>query len=224
VSLTRGRVTDSRDVPFPGQGKEEMSSDSSPAAASASRGTPIRVTLAAALAASLLAFVIAGRADGAGRSWSSYLAPASACRGAVDPTARPAAQERAVACLLNRARAQGHLARLARRAPLRRAAALKGMRVTSCGDFSHAPCGVDPRAPLEATGYRYATFGENLFLGTWGTVSARDAVAAWLRSPGHRANILKPGFRHLGSALVHARGLRREGDGALWVTAFATPR
>jgi uncharacterized protein YkwD len=98
------------------------------------------------------------------------------------------------------------------------------MKVASCHDFSHAPCGVDPRAPLEATGYRYATFGENLFLGTWGTVSARDAVAAWLRSPGHRANILRPGFRHLGSALVRARGMRREGDGALWITAFATPR
>lgn len=223
MSLTRGRVTGSRNVSFPGQGNEEMSSGS-PLAASARRAGPIRVALAVALAGSLVAVVATGRAEGAGRSWSSYLAPASACPGAADPGARRATQERAVACLLNWARAQSHLARLARRAPLGRAATLKGMRVAACRDFSHAPCGGDPKAPLDATGYRYSTFGENLFLGTWGSVSARDAVAAWLRSPAHRANILEPGFRELGAALVRAPGLRRVGDGALWITAFATPR
>jgi uncharacterized protein YkwD len=114
--------------------------------------------------------------------------------------------------------------RLGRPASLGRAATLKGRKVASCRDFSHTPCGADPTAPLRAAGYRYSTFGENLFLGSWGKVSARDAVAAWLRSPGHRANVLRPGFRHLGSALVRARGMGGDGDGALWITAFATPR
>jgi len=66
--------------------------------------------------------------------------------------------------------------------------------------------------------------GENLFLGTWGQVSPREAVAAWLQSPPHRANILRPGFRHLGAALVRAPGMGSDGDGALWITEFATPR
>jgi uncharacterized protein YkwD len=66
--------------------------------------------------------------------------------------------------------------------------------------------------------------GENLYLGTWGRVSPRDAVAAWLRSPAHRENLLRPGFRHLGAALVRAQGMRRGGDAAVWVTQFATPR
>ena len=183
-----------------------------------------RCALVAALAGCVAALAVTGRADGAGQSWASYLAPASVCAGSSDPSAAPAVQERAVRCLVNWARSRNSRARLARRASLGRAATLKGRQVASCHDFSHAPCGVDPTAALRATGYRYATFGENLYRGTWGKVSARDAVAAWLESPGHRANILGPGFRDVGAALVRAPGMRREGDGALWITAFATPR
>ena len=127
-------------------------------------------------------------------------------------------------CLLNWARAEARLKRLRRPALLGRAATLKGRKVAACGQFSHTPCGSDPRAALHAVGYRYATMGENLFLGSWGRVSPREAVAAWLRSPAHRANILRPGFRHVGAALVRAPGLRTDGDGALWITEFATPR
>lgn len=196
-----------------------MSSVTSPSTA-----TAVRVALAALVAASLLAFLVAAKADGAGRSWASYVAPAAACPGSTDASASPAAQERAVACLLNWARAEARLRRLARPALLRRAATLKGHKVASCRQFSHTPCGSDPRAALNAVGYRYSTMGENLFLGTWGKVSPREAVAAWLRSPGHRANILRPAFRHVGAALVRAPGMRSDGDGALWITAFATPR
>jgi uncharacterized protein YkwD len=77
---------------------------------------------------------------------------------------------------------------------------------------------------LRAAGYRYSSFGENLFVGTWGQVSARDVVAAWLQSPGHRANVLRPGFRDVGAALIRARGLFGDGDAALWIAAFAAPR
>lgn len=191
---------------------------------SASAAATVRVALGALVAASFLAFLAAAKADGAGRSWASYVAPAAACPGSTDASASPAAQERAVACLLNWARAEARLRRLARPTLLGRAATLKGRKVASCGQFSHTPCGSDPRAALHAVGYRYGAMGENLFLGTWGRVSPRDAVAAWLRSPGHRANILRPGFRHVGAALVRAPGMSSHGDGALWITEFATPR
>jgi uncharacterized protein YkwD len=182
-----------------------------------------RIALAALAGMALLAFLVAGRADGAG-SWAPYLAPASACPGSTDRSAPAAVQERAAACLVNWARAHARVSRLRRPASLGRAAALKGGKVASCRDFSHGPCGSDPRAAVRAVGYRYARFGENLYLGTWGKVSARDAVRAWLGSPAHRANMLRPGYRHLGAALVRARGMRSDGDGALWVTEFATPR
>lgn len=224
MSLARGRITGPSEACRAGQDRDESGIRRASVARSAPSTVAPRVALAVALTASLLAVVLAGRADGAGQSWSVYLAPASACPGAGDAAAPRAVQERAVACLLNWARVRAHLARLARRSPLRVAAVLKGRKVASCRDFSHTPCGVDPRAPLDGTGYRYATFGENLLLGTWGRVTPRHAVSLWLQSPGHRANILRPGFRHIGAALVRAQGMRQEGDAALWVTAFATPR
>ena len=135
-----------------------------------------RVLVTAGLAALLAASLIVGRADGAGTSWSVYLAPESACRSADDPAAAADVQARAVTCLVNWARAHDSRKRLVRRQALQRAATLKGERVASCGQFSHTPCGSAVTAAVQAAGYRYATFGENLFAGTWGQISARDVV------------------------------------------------
>lgn len=225
MSLTRGRVTDSREPSPPIRAEFSPADAPTVSFVTLSPTTALmRVALASLAAAAFVAVLVAARADGAGRSWASYVAPAAACPGSTDASASPAVQERAVGCLLNWARAQARLQRLGRPALLGRAASLKGRRVAARGQFSHTPCGSDPRAALQAVGYRYSTMGENLFLGTWGRVSPRQAVAAWLRSPGHRANILRPGFRHVGAALVRAPGMRTDGDGALWITEFAAPR
>ena len=42
------------------------------------------------------------------------------------------------------------------------------------------------------------TLGENLAWGTGDVGTARAIHAAWMRSSGHRDNILKPAFRELG--------------------------
>lgn len=174
--------------------------------------------------ATILAFLLAGRAEGAERASTGYLAPAGACKAADDASAPAAEQMRAVACLVNWARAQDHRSRLLRRAALQRAAALKGHRVASCGQFSHTPCGAAVTSGVNAAGYRYATFGENLFAGTWGRVSPRDVVSAWLESPPHRANILGGQFKHLGAAPVRAQGLLDGTDAVVWTATFASPR
>jgi len=178
----------------------------------------------ATLVASLAAFLVAGRADGARRAWSAYLAPSGACAAADDAAAAPAVQARAISCLVNWARAQDKRGRLTQRPALQRAAALKGKKVASCGQFSHTPCGTDVTATVRAAGYRYSTFGENLFAGTWGQVSARDVLTAWLQSPLHRANVLHPSFRDLGAAPVRAPGLLGDGDAVVWTATFASPR
>lgn len=51
-------------------------------------------------------------------------------------------------------------------------------------------------------GYRSWSAGENL---AWGApdLTARQTVNRWLASPGHRANLLAPGWRNLGVAAVH---------------------
>jgi uncharacterized protein YkwD len=180
--------------------------------------------MAATILASLAAFLLVGQADGASRAWSAYLAPAGACNASDDPAAAPAVQARAISCLVNWARVQDRRGRLTQRPALRRAAALKGQEVASCGQFSHTPCGTDVTAAVRAAGYRYSTFGENLFAGTWGQVTARDVLTAWLQSPSHRANVLDPSFRDAGAAPARASGLFGDGDAVVWTVTFASPR
>jgi uncharacterized protein YkwD len=167
--------------------------------------------------------VVVGPADGAKTSWSAYLAPAGSCSAADDAAAPVAAQARAVACLVNWARRQDHRSLLLRRSALTRAAELKGLSVASCGQFSHTPCGTPVTSGVNAAGYRYATFGENLFAGT-GNVTPRQVVEAWLQSPPHRANMLSGKFRHVGAASVRASGLLGGADAVVWTATFASPR
>jgi uncharacterized protein YkwD len=184
---------------------------------------PVRLLAPALAAATILVFLLAGRAEGAEHAWSTYLAPAGVCAAADDSSAPAAAQTRAVACLVNWARRQDGRARLLRRSALRRAAELKGQRVASCGQFSHTPCGAAVTSGVNAAGYRYATFGENLFAGT-GSVTPRQVVTAWLNSPPHRANMLSGRFRHVGAAPVRASGLLGRADAVVWTATFASPR
>jgi uncharacterized protein YkwD len=185
---------------------------------------PFRFIVSAIVAASISALLVAGHADGAQRSWSAFLAPAGACGAADDASAPAAAQARAVACLVNWARVQDHRPRLSRRLALQRAAALKGESVASCKQFSHTPCGGRFTSAVNAAGYRYATFGENLYAGTWGTVTPREVVRAWLLSPSHRANVLNGRFRDVGAAPVRASGLFDGGDAVVWTATFGSPR
>jgi uncharacterized protein YkwD len=221
----RDRITEPREVRSLGEGTDPSRESSTVrAVTSAPAALSVRFVAAALAVVSLLAVLAAGRADGAQRAWSAYLAPASACRAASDPAAAVTDQVRAVTCLVNWARMQDGRKRLVRRQALQRAAALKGERAASCGQFSHTPCGSPVTAAVNAAGYRYAAFGENLYVGTAGRISPRDVVTAWLQSPPHRANLLSPTFRHLGAAPVHASGLLGGADAVVWTAAFARPR
>lgn len=204
-----------------------ISSDERPtvdAMASAAAPASVRLLLGACLAISLAAsLLLVGRADGAGRAWSTYLAPVGACARESGEGASPAAQARAVGCLVNWARTREGVKRLTVRRALMRAAAMKGRVVAECGQFSHTPCGSDVSAEVRAAGYRFALFGENLYAGPWGRVSPREVVSAWLRSPSHRANLLSPAYRELGVAPARAPGLLGSGESVLWTAAFATP-
>jgi uncharacterized protein YkwD len=133
-------------------------------------------------------------------------------------------QRRAVACLINHAREQVRRARLAKSSSLARAAELKGEKVAACGEFSHTPCGSDLVGPLRASGYPYASFGENLYVGPRGGVTPRDVVAAWMSSPPHRANILRPYFRDVGATSVPAQGIMGAGPEVVWVATFGSRR
>lgn len=193
--------------------------------ASTTTSASVRLLVSACAATVIVAFLlVAGRADGAGRAWEAYLAPAAVCAGGKNGGSSLTSQARTVTCLVNWARAREGVRRLVSRRSLQRAAAMKGRVVAECGQLSHTPCGSEASAEVRAAGYRFARFGENLFAGPWGKVGPRAVVTAWLRSPSHRANLLDPDFRDLGVASAPAPGLLGSGRSVLWTAAFATPR
>jgi uncharacterized protein YkwD len=60
--------------------------------------------------------------------------------------------------------------------------------------FTHGALG----ARLARFGVRGPTYGENLAWGTGSRASARSVVGSWMASPGHRANLLRPGWTRIG--------------------------
>jgi uncharacterized protein YkwD len=225
VTLVRGRFTNPRHPASPDEGRAGQHDRSYRwSVPRAAASTPARNGFVALLAATLAAFAFAGSANGGESAWSAYLAPASVCPGSADAGASAPAQIRSVTCLVNWARSQGGRSRLAQNPALTRAAAIKGRGVANCMQFSHTPCGGSFTESVDRAGYRYSSVAENLYAGPWGRVSARDVVAAWLKSSGHRANILRPGYRHVGAAPVRANGLLGNGVSVVWTATFASPR
>lgn len=85
--------------------------------------------------------------------------------------------------------------------------------------FSHT--GSDGSSPGERVlraGYRWSEVGENIASGV-GT--PREAVAGWLASPHHCANIMTAGFRQMGVAFAVNTASR---EVIYWTEDFATPR
>lgn len=66
--------------------------------------------------------------------------------------------------------------------------------------FEHiSPSGESASTEAKLVVYEYATIGENIALGNFG--SDEKLVEAWMNSPGHRANILSSKFTELGIAV-----------------------
>jgi uncharacterized protein YkwD len=110
----------------------------------------------------------------------------------------------ATLCLVNRERA-GH-----GDGPLRVDAALacaaqRHSDAMAAGDwFEHVgPSGDTPVSRMRSCGYRLGPnvayeAGENIAWGTLWLATPRSTVAAWMESPGHRANILDSHYRDTG--------------------------
>ena len=78
--------------------------------------------------------------------------------------------------------------------------------------FSHAwPDGRSTWDRLAARGVTYSQAGENI---AWGQSTGSAALTAWLRSPGHRANIERGSYTHHGVGKV----------GTYWTHVFIRPK
>jgi uncharacterized protein YkwD len=99
--------------------------------------------------------------------------------------------------------------------------------MASGGYLGHdGPRGESPVSRIRATGYisssRIGEVGENIGWGTLGDATPRAIVAAWMDSPGHRANILDPRFRDTAVGVVPTRSLppARGRAGAIYTQDF----
>jgi len=149
-------------------------------------------------------------------------APAAVCPGADDPSAPVPAQEAAMKCLVNYARQQAGLPRLADPRRLNTSALNKSADILRCNQFSHEACGRDFLYWFRRGGYlggRCWWAGENLAWGSGQLGSARSVMKAWLRSPSHRANILGSDYSEHGLAL-RVGSLSGSNDAHVWVNHF----
>ncbi|MEV6091744.1 CAP domain-containing protein [Streptomyces cellulosae] len=98
--------------------------------------------------------------------------------------------------LTNRERARAGLPPLSRDPLLTTAAQAHSADMVARDFYAHtAPDGGKPWDRAAAAGSRCRAVGENI---ACGQRSAAEVVRGWMNSPGHRANILKPEFTHIG--------------------------
>lgn len=136
----------------------------------------------AAFAAAALILFVGVRAGAAGAR--------AGCPGQGDAGASPTAQEQTMLCLVNRARKARGLEPLAAPASLARAAARKSADILRCDEFSHEACGREFTYWIERVGYRGCREGENIAYGGGSYATPRSIFQMWMRSAGHRENIL----------------------------------
>lgn len=176
-----------------------------------------------AAGALLLALLLAGTEPAAAR-------PAACAAGHVDVdrgTVRTARD--ATLCLLNRARAQHRLPPLRLNGKLSRAARAHSRDMVRRRYFAHES--IDGRSfsqRIHAVRYvpRGASWslGENIGWGSGSLAAPAALVRAWMRSPGHRANILSRSFRDIGIGIVPGAPTGRHPGGATYTTDFGRYR
>lgn len=140
-------------------------------------------------------------------AWSSSRRPwflAGAVLFAVAMFAAPAKAEAISAgtltSLTNNQRVQAGLVPLSYNGSLASSAYAKAQDMLAKGYWAHtSPDGLSPWTFVSSAGYAYVVVGENL---AKDFSSDAGVMAAWMASPGHRANVLKPEFRDVGIAVV----------------------
>jgi uncharacterized protein YkwD len=162
--------------------------------------------------------------QGSGRGLLVWvLVLASGCTTAASPSEMPAAGTASgitasIVDLTNAERSDAGVVPLRASSQLMQAAQLHAEQMARTGQMSHEIAGVRYPAPpdrLAAVGYRWGSYGENIAMGQ---TSATAVMASWMRSSGHRGNILNGRYREIGV------GYARDSAGRpYFVQVFATP-
>ncbi|MFD9333306.1 sigma-70 family RNA polymerase sigma factor [Streptomyces sp. NPDC060028] len=117
-----------------------------------------------------------------------------------------------VVALVNSERAAAGCGPLKEDSQLRAAAQGHSDDMAKRSFFSHTnPDGADPGQRTTAAGYRWSTYGENI---AQGQQTPQQVMDAWMKSPGHRANILNCSFKDIGV------GIHQGAGGPWWTQNF----
>lgn len=159
-----------------------------------------------------------------------FLVLASACATSASPTEIPdsAAAEAAggasdvaasIVQMTNAERANAGLPALKTSSRLREAAQLHAVQMARLGRLEHVLSGAQypkPEDRLAAASYQWSSYAENIAMGQ---TSAAGVMDSWMRSSGHRANILSPNNTEIGI------GFARDSAGRpYYVQVFGRPR
>ncbi|MGW6783630.1 sigma-70 family RNA polymerase sigma factor [Streptomyces sp. NPDC054987] len=126
-----------------------------------------------------------------------------------EPAPAPPGIAGQVVALVNSERAAAGCGPLKENQQLRAAAQGHSDDMAARHFFDHTnPDGEDPGERTTASGYRWSTYGENI---ARGQQTAQSVMDSWMKSPGHRANILNCSFKDIGVG-VH------QGSGGPWWT------
>ncbi len=112
--------------------------------------------------------------------------------------------ERAVFCLLNRQRAKRGVAKLRRHRDLDKPSLQHSELMVRDKCFEHVCPGEDDLGDrlVDYLAKAGRGFGENIAWGTGDFGSPRTIVRSWMKSEGHRRNILDPDFEHIGIGIA----------------------
>lgn len=119
----------------------------------------------------------------------------------------------------NDARAREGLPPLNSNSRLMEAARIHAEQMAATGRMEHTISGVrypTMQSRLDAVGYMYSNAAENI---AWNARSSAAVVDGWMKSPGHRANILDTRLTEMGAAVSRAAN----GE-TYWIQVFGRPR
>jgi uncharacterized protein YkwD len=181
-----------------------------------------QLTLFAAFAAAALLLALAA-------SPAAPAASADACQrwGDKQPKEITTGQARkATLCFTNRERASRGLKKLDRNKKLQQAAQRHTDKMHGTGCFSHeCPGEGDLTARLRDMNYltdgltRWM-YAENVAWGAGNHGTPRSIVDAWMKSPGHRANILNGDFRDAGVGVAPGTPTAKQASGGVYTLDF----
>jgi uncharacterized protein YkwD len=147
----------------------------------------------------------------------------SAARHSTAAPVRSAALEGSLLHLLNQQRAKRGLRALRRSTALDRAAGWQSRDMVNRRYFDHKrPGGPSLSQRIRRSGYlsgaRGWSLGENIAWGEGSYSTPRSLVSAWMESSGHRANILRRRYEHIGIGIASGTPEGRGGGEAVTVT------